>query len=98
MDDLWATVHGDSVVRRGGEKVQPRASMRHDGASNSSRSIGRMRTILPSLTSTWTGPPVLLLVSLSMRVMRAVAPLLVFPVVAPGIAVSYTHLRAHETD
>ena len=38
------------VVLRGGEKVLPRALMLHDCGSSSSKSIGVMRTIFPSLT------------------------------------------------
>ena len=53
------------MVLRGGEKVLPRASMLQEGASVSSNSMGVMRTILPSFTSTNTGPPVVPLVSRS---------------------------------
>src|SRR5665647_1459573 len=56
---------GASVVRRGGVNVRPRASMLQSPLSSSSRSMGVMRTILPSSTSTKTGPPVVQLVSLS---------------------------------
>ena len=62
--DFWATAWGAKVVRRGGLKVRPRASMAQLSASSSSKIIGVMRTILPSFTSTKTGPPVVELVSL----------------------------------
>ena len=49
MVERWATVNGESVVRRGGVNVRPRAAMLHEGPSLSSSSSGTMRTILPSL-------------------------------------------------
>jgi hypothetical protein len=54
---------GERVVRRGGVNFLPRASITQSPLSSSSRSIGVMRTILPSSTSTKTGPPVVQFVS-----------------------------------
>jgi hypothetical protein len=39
----------------------PRASMVNDAPSSSARSIGVMRTILPSFTYMKTGPPLVML-------------------------------------
>ena len=64
MVDRWATVQGDGVVLRGGVNDRPRASMVHEAASLSSNSMRRIRRILPSFTSTNTGPPVVPLVYL----------------------------------
>ena len=61
--DRCACACGESVVRRGGVNVRPRASMTQSPLSSSSRSMGVMRTILPSSTSTKTGPPVVQFVS-----------------------------------
>jgi hypothetical protein len=52
---------GVSVVLRGGVNFIPRASMVQGCGSVSSKSIGVMRTILPSLTCTNTGPPLVML-------------------------------------
>ena len=54
---------GERVVRRGGMNFLPRASITQSPLSSSARSIGYMRTILPSSTSTKTGPPVVQFVS-----------------------------------
>jgi len=56
---------GERVVLRGDVKLWPRASMVQSPLSSSSSSMGVMRTILPSATSTKTGPPVVQFVSLS---------------------------------
>ena len=63
MVDLWATVHGERVVLRGGVKSRPLAWMVKAGPSLSSSWRGMMRTIRPSSTSTCTGPPVVRFVS-----------------------------------
>ena len=63
------------VVLRGGLKSLPRAWMVQEGASSSSNSMGVMRTILPSSTSTKTGPPVVQLVYLGDLPIRAYPPL-----------------------
>jgi hypothetical protein len=47
----------------GGVNFLPRASITQSPLSSSARSIGYMRTILPSSTSTKTGPPVVQFVS-----------------------------------
>ena len=63
MVERCATVHGESVVLRGGVNERPRAAMLQDGASVSSSCSGTMRRMRPSSTSTCTGPPVVRLVS-----------------------------------
>ena len=52
---------GASVVLRGGVNFIPRAEMVHGCGSVSSKSIGVMRTMRPSLTWTNTGPPLVML-------------------------------------
>jgi hypothetical protein len=52
---------GASVVLRGGVYFWPFASMVKEAPSSSARSIGVMRTILPSFTCTNTGPPLVML-------------------------------------
>ena len=71
--DRCACACGESVVRRGGVNLRPRASITQSPLSSSARSMGVMRTILPSWTSTKTGPPVVQFVS------RWTSPILVRP-------------------
>ena len=57
MVDLTVWPCGASDVLRGGVNSLPLALMVHGCGSFSSKSIGVMRTILPSLTYTNSGPP-----------------------------------------
>ncbi len=55
--DLSERACGLTVARRAGENRRPLAVMLQLGPSSSARSIGVVRMILPSLTKTKTGPP-----------------------------------------
>ena len=48
--DFWHMPCAPSVVRRGGVNVLPRAVTDQDGASSASKSIGVVRSTLPSFT------------------------------------------------